>query len=133
MSFWAATVITNFFSIVPFIGSYITEFLWGGFSVNETTLKRFFSIHFILGFFIGALVFAHLIILHDKGSSSSGNENIHSKINFLSLYGEEIIFAVYIFLTFLLITSCFRPNFCMHPANYEQANPLSTPPHIVPE
>jgi quinol-cytochrome oxidoreductase complex cytochrome b subunit len=101
--------------------------------VNESTLKRFFSLHFILGFIIGALVFAHLIILHDKGSSSSGNENINNKANFLSLYGEEIIFFVYIFLTFLLLVTCFRPNFCMHPANYEQANPLSTPPHIVPE
>lgn len=101
--------------------------------MNEATLKRFFSLHYILGFAIGAFVFGHLIILHDKGSSSVNNENFSRKTNFLSLYGEEIFFTFYLLICIVAFVSCYRPNFSMHPANYEQANPLSTPPHIVPE
>ena len=133
MSFWAATVITNFFSIIPVIGNNITEFLWGGFTVNEATLKRFYSLHFILGFLIAAIAILHLIVLHDKGSSSPKNENFNQKANFIPLYGEEMLFSILIFLSFFTYVVCFRPNFFMHPANYEPANCLVTPPHIVPE
>ena len=133
MSFWAATVITNFFSIIPLIGQYVVELLWGGFTVCEQTLKRFFSIHFILGLVIGALASIHVLILHEYGSSSSKNDNINHKVNFIPLFGEETLFSIFIFFTLISYIVLFRPLLFMHPANFEQANPLVTPPHIVPE
>ena len=133
MSFWAATVITNFFSIVPLVGKYVVELLWGGFTVCEQTLKRFFSIHFLLGIVIGALTIVHIIVLHDYGSSSAKNDNINNKVNFIPVFGEEILFSFFVFLTIASYIILFRPLLFMHPANFEQANPLVTPPHIVPE
>jgi ubiquinol-cytochrome c reductase cytochrome b subunit len=133
MSYWAATVITNFFSIIPFVGHYVTEFLWGGFTVSEVTLKRFFSLHFILGFLILVFVIIHIIVLHDKGSSSSKFENLNKKVNFLPFFGEEAFFTILSFFVLVIFFVFFRPNYFMHPSNYEQSNPLVTPLHIVPE
>ena len=134
MSFWAATVITNFFSIIPLIGTYVTEFIWGGFTVNESTLKRFFSIHFTVGFFIAAIAALHIIVLHDKGSNTPRNEHFNKhKSNFILLYGEETILTVLVFFVIFSLVIFYRPNFFMHPANYIPADFLVTPPHIVPE
>lgn len=133
MSYWAATVITNFLTIIPFVGKYAVEFVWGGFTVCEQTLKRFFSVHFILGLAIGALALIHIILLHDLGSSGTKNENVNSKTYFITIFSEEIIFSAFVFFVVVFYVIFFKPLVFMHPANFEQANPLQTPEHIVPE
>lgn len=133
MSFWAAMVITNFFSIIPLIGKPLTNFIWGGFSVCETTLKRFFTIHFLLGLFLTVIVLIHLIVLHDKGSSSSKNDNVNWKVNFTPIFGDETWLALTILLFFFSYIIYFEPEKFMDPINSVPANPLDTPPHIVPE
>ena len=133
MSYWAATVISNFFSIIPFIGKDVCELLWGGYSVNEYTLKRLFSLHFILGFIILGIAILHIIALHDKGSSSSTKENISPKVAFMPLYGDEILFSLLIFLDILSYFVFFRPHYFLHPVNFQEADIFVTPPHIVPE
>jgi ubiquinol-cytochrome c reductase cytochrome b subunit len=133
MSYWAATVITNFFSIIPLIGKQVTEFIWGGFSVGETTLKRFFIFHYFLGLALSAVIIAHLLFLHDKGSSSSKSDNINYKTNFIPLFSDESIFTALILGLFFSLTVFFIPMEGMHPDNFIPADPLNTPAHIVPE
>ncbi|MDA1089929.1 MAG: cytochrome b/b6 [Proteobacteria bacterium] len=136
MSFWGATVITNLFSAVPIIGDSIVTWLWGGFSIDNPTLNRFFSFHYLLPFVIFALVFVHLWALHVHKSNNplgvdiKGPEDtipFHPYYTIKDLYGLGILMIFFMFFVF------FAPNFFGEPDNYIKADPLVTPPHIVPE
>jgi quinol-cytochrome oxidoreductase complex cytochrome b subunit len=134
MSFWGATVITNLFSAIPIIGSSIVEWLWGGFSVDNATLNRFFSLHYLMPFVIVGLVCIHLSLLHNQGSNNALGINIISdNISFYPYFYVKDLFSFLILLFFLLFLVFFYPNLLGHPDNYIQANSLVTPPHIVPE
>lgn len=134
MSFWGATVITNLASAIPYIGDSIVYWLWGGFSVDNATLNRFFSIHYLFPFIIAALSLVHLYLLHISGS---GNPlGINSKIDSLPFYPYSYIKDVYSLVLFFLVFSLivfFVPNVLGHSDNYIEANPMVTPTHIVPE
>ena len=134
MSFWGATVITNLFSAVPFIGSLIVEWLWGGFSVDNATLNRFFSLHYLLPFLIAGLALVHLSLLHTAGSGNplGINTNIDS-ITFYPYFYSKDVFAFLLYVFFLCLFVFYFSNFLGHSDNYIPANPLVTPPHIVPE
>jgi quinol-cytochrome oxidoreductase complex cytochrome b subunit len=134
MSFWAATVITNLFSAVPFYGQEIVHLLWGGFSVNSFTLTRFFSLHFILPFIILACVVLHIIFLHFHGGNNKFQIFlIQDKIKFFPFYLiKDFYYMIIIFLIFFYFIG-FIPNYLLHVDNYVPADPLVTPPHIVPE
>jgi len=134
MSFWGATVITNLFSAIPFIGSSIVEWLWGGFSVGNATLNRFFSLHYLLPFIITGLVIIHLALLHKDGSNNP--LGIHSNVDVVTFYPYFYVKDLLAFLTLIFIFGFFiiyYPNLLGHPDNYIPANPMSTPAHIVPE
>jgi len=133
MSLWAATVITNFFSSVPFIGPELVEWIWGGFTVSKPTLTRFFSIHFLAGLATSGLALLHLVVLHEEGSSNPSGTTSKDNINFAPLFLHKDLFWFSVFLFFLSYFIFFRPNAFMHPANYEKANPMVTPKNIVPE
>lgn len=134
MSFWGATVITNLFSAIPFIGKYIVEWLWGGFSVDNATLTRFFSLHYLLPFLIVGLTIIHLSLLHKDGSNNplGINKNVET-ISFYPYFYVKDLFSFFIFLFIFSLFIFFAPNVLGHPDNYIPANPLVTPPHIVPE
>jgi quinol-cytochrome oxidoreductase complex cytochrome b subunit len=134
MSFWGATVITNLFSAIPLIGESIAYWLWGGFSVDNATLNRFFSLHYLLPFIILGLVLLHLILLHLNGSSNPlGLVYSSDKIAFYPFFYVKDLFAFFSFILFFSIFVFFYPNLLGHPDNYIEANALVTPPHIVPE
>lgn len=134
MSFWGATVITNLFSAIPVIGGSIVEWLWGGFSVDNATLNRFFSLHYLLPFIIAALVISHLAFLHEEGSSNplSVDKTVDT-VSFYPYFYVKDLFAFFIFLFVFILFVCFFPNVLGHSDNYIPANPLVTPAHIVPE
>jgi ubiquinol-cytochrome c reductase cytochrome b/c1 subunit len=136
MSFWGATVITNLFSAIPVVGPDIVVWLWGGFSVDNPTLNRFFSLHYLLPFVIAGVVFLHVAALHITGSNNplgvepKGPQDtlpFHPYYTVKDSVGIIVYFMVFGFLVF------FMPNYLGHPDNYIPANPLVTPPHIVPE
>ena len=136
MSFWGATVITNLFSAFPVIGDYIVTFLWGGFSVDNPTLSRFFVLHFILPFVIVGVVALHIVALHMHGSNNPLGVDVKSEgdtIPFHPYYTVKDYYGLGIFLIFYMFLVFFAPNFLGHPDNYIPANPLVTPAHIVPE
>nr|YP_007890763.1 cytochrome b [Seculamonas ecuadoriensis]AGH24458.1 apocytochrome b [Seculamonas ecuadoriensis] len=134
MSFWGATVITNFASAVPLVGDYILHWLWGGFSVDNATLNRFFSLHYLLPFAILGLVGLHLILLHEDGSNNPlGIESKVDKIAFYPYFYVKDLFGLVVFGMFFSVFVYFYPNLLGHPDNYIEANPLVTPAHIVPE
>nr|ACY73813.1 cytochrome b [Eliurus carletoni]QDJ00013.1 cytochrome b [Eliurus carletoni] len=134
MSFWGATVITNLLSAIPYIGTTLVEWIWGGFSVDKATLTRFFAFHFILPFIIVALVMVHLLFLHETGSNNpSGLNSDADKIPFHPYYTIKDILGVFLLLTFLIFLVLFTPDLLGDPDNYTPANPLNTPPHIKPE
>nr|USQ66645.1 cytochrome b [Praomys daltoni complex sp. clade A] len=134
MSFWGATVITNLLSAIPYIGTTLVEWIWGGFSVDKATLTRFFAFHFILPFIIAALVFVHLLFLHETGSNNPTGLNSDSdKIPFHPYYTIKDILGVIMMITFLMTLVLFFPDLLGDPDNYTPANPLNTPPHIKPE
>jgi len=134
MSFWAATVITNLLSVVPFVGSDLVYWLWGGFAVDNATLNRFFSLHYLLPFIILALSFIHLIFLHEFGSNNPLGVALKADfIPFTPYYTIKDLFGVILFLIFAGFFIYFAPNYLGHPDNYILANPLVTPTHIVPE
>ena len=136
MSFWGATVITNLFSAIPWVGDLIVTWLWGGFTVDNPTLNRFYSLHYLLPFVIVGLVALHLVALHQHGSSNpvgidaSGPQD---KIPFHPYYTIKDMFGLAAFLTVFAGFVFFAPNFFGEPENYIPANPLQTPLHIVPE
>jgi ubiquinol-cytochrome c reductase cytochrome b subunit len=134
MSFWAATVITNFFTAFPIVGDKIVTLLWGGFSVDNATLNRFFSLHYLLPFAIAGVVIIHMSAVHIDGSNNPLGIASHiDKISFfpyffikdaLGLVGGLLFFSYWIY---------YSPNTLGHPDNYIPGNPLVTPEHIVPE
>lgn len=134
MSFWGATVITNLASAVPYVGQEIVYWLWGGFSVDNATLNRFFSLHYLLPFVIAALVLVHLILLHQDGSNNPlGISSKVDKIPFYPYYYVKDLLGIIAFGLFFAVFVFFYPNVLGHPDNYIEANPLVTPTHIVPE
>ncbi len=136
MSFWGAKVITNLFSAIPFFGEAIVTWLWGGFSVDNATLQRFFSLHYLLPFVLCALVFLHVWALHVSGNGNPVGVEVKSgqdTVSFHPYYTMKDLFAILVFLLFLFGFVFFSPDYLGHPINYVEANPLVTPAHIVPE
>lgn len=136
MSFWGATVITNLFSAIPLVGKKIVEFLWGGFSVDNPTLNRFFVLHYLLPFVIVAVVMLHLVALHQHGSNNPlgiDKKAPQDSIPFHPYYTLKDLFGLGVFLMIWAFFVFFAPNFFGEPDNYIPADPMVTPPHIVPE
>nr|ACS34785.1 cytochrome b [Microtus californicus] len=134
MSFWGATVITNLLSAIPYIGTTLVEWIWGGFSVDKATLTRFFAFHFISPFIITALVLVHLLFLHETGSNNpTGLNSDTDKIPFHPYYTIKDFLGVLLLLMAFMILTLFFPDILGDPDNYTPANPLNTPPHIKPE
>lgn len=134
MSFWAATVITNLLSALPRVGQPLVVWVWGGYSVDNATLNRFFSLHFFLPFVIAALVGLHLVLLHTHHSNNPlGVDYGRDSIPFYPYYIVKDLYGVVLFLLFFAGFLFFAPNLLGHPDNYIPANPMVTPPHIVPE
>ncbi len=136
MSFWAATVITNLFSAIPLFGEGIVTWLWGGFSVDNPTLNRFYSLHYVLPFVIVGVVMLHLLALHQHGSNNPlgiDKKSPKDTLPFHPYYTVKDLFGVAVFMLVLALLVFYAPNLLGHPDNYIPANPLQTPPHIVPE
>jgi len=134
MSFWGATVITNLFTAIPYVGQPFANTLWGGFSVSGNTLNRFYTIHFVLPFVICVLVVLHLALLHSEGSTSIfGSQPDDDLTRFYPYFFYKDLFAYLVFLTVFFFVVFFHPNVLAHPDNYIPANPMVTPAHIVPE
>nr|AGB57238.1 cytochrome b [Scotophilus viridis nigritellus]AGB57239.1 cytochrome b [Scotophilus viridis nigritellus] len=134
MSFWGATVITNLLSAIPYIGTSLVEWIWGGFSVDKATLTRFFAFHFLLPFIITALVMIHLLFLHETGSNNpTGIPSDMDMIPFHPYHTIKDTLGLLIMITILLALVLFTPDLLGDPDNYMPANPLNTPPHIKPE
>ncbi len=136
MSFWGAKVITNLFSAIPFVGPSITTWLWGGYSVDNPTLNRFFSLHYLLPFVLAAVVGLHIWALHVPGNNNPTGVEVKSgqdTLPFHPYYTMKDSFAIAIFLMFFAFWVFYRPDYLGHAINYQQANPLVTPAHIVPE
>ncbi len=135
MSLWGATVITNLISAVPWIGQDIVEFIWGGFSVNNATLNRFFALHFLLPFILVALVLMHMIALHDTAGSSNplGVSGNYDRIPFAPYFLFKDLITIFIFIFILSLFVFFMPNALGDSENYIMANPMQTPSAIVPE
>ena len=134
MSLWGATVITNLFSAIPIAGPSIVEWLWGGFSVDNPTLNRFFSLHYLLPFAICALALVHLTLLHLDGSNNPlGIDSTGDKISFYPYFYVKDLHSFYIFILLFSFFVLYLPKDLGHPDNYIKADPLVTPAHIVPE
>jgi ubiquinol-cytochrome c reductase cytochrome b subunit len=135
MSLWGATVITNLMSAIPWVGQDIVEFIWGGFSVNNATLNRFFSLHFVLPFIIAALALMHLIALHDSAGSGNplGVSGNYDRLSFHPYFIFKDIITIFLFMVILSMFVFFMPNVLGDSENYVMANPMQTPPSIVPE
>lgn len=134
MSYWGATVITNLITAVPFVGNELAFWVWGGFSVGNPTLQRFYSLHYLFPFLITGLIFIHLVLLHDVGSSNPmGVNSSRDKISFYPYFFLKDVVALSLSLCFFVGLVHFYPNLLGHSDNYIPANPLVTPTHIVPE
>jgi ubiquinol-cytochrome c reductase cytochrome b subunit len=134
MSFWAATVITNLFSAVPLVGETLVVWLWGGFSVDNATLNRFFSFHYLFPFVIAGLALLHIAALHQDGSNNPlGVYSSVDKIPFYPYFYIKDLLGTVMFAIIFSAFVYFSPNTLGHPDNYVPANPMVTPEHIVPE
>lgn len=135
MSLWGATVITNLMSAIPWLGKDIVEFIWGGFSVNNATLNRFFSLHYLLPFILAVFVLLHLITLHDIAGSGNpiGVNNTTDRLTFSPYYLFKDLITIFLFLFFISYFLYYAPNDLGDSENYVMANPMQTPPSIVPE
>lgn len=135
MSLWGATVITNLMSAIPWIGQDIVEFIWGGFSVNNATLNRFFALHFLLPFVLAALVVMHLIAYHDVVGSGNplGISGNYDRLPFAPYFVFKDLITIFLFFIVLSVFVFFMPNALGDSENYVMANPMQTPPAIVPE
>merc|ERR1712072_1411773 len=134
MSFWGATVITNLVSAIPGIGTEIVNWVWGGFSVDNPTLNRFYSLHYLLPFVIAGLARVHLVLLHQDGSNNPlGIVSVSDKVPFYPYFYVKDLLGFIILMFFYGRFVYFAPNAMGHPDNYILANPMVTPAHIVPE
>jgi len=136
MSFWGATVITSLFSAIPFVGDTITTWLWGGFAVDNPTLNRFFSLHYLLPFMIAGVVVLHIWALHVPGSNNPAGLDVKTPKDTLPFHPYFTIkdgFGLACFLIFFSWFVFYVPNYLGHADNYIEANPMQTPAHIVPE
>nr|AFA45665.1 cytochrome b [Cercopithecus erythrotis camerunensis]QII41601.1 cytochrome b [Cercopithecus erythrotis camerunensis] len=134
MSFWGATVITNLLSAIPYIGTNLVQWIWGGYSIGNPTLSRFFTLHFILPFIITAFTIVHLLFLHETGSNNPcGISSDSDKITFHPYYTIKDILGLILLLLILTTLTLLSPDLLNDPDNYTPANPLNTPPHIKPE
>jgi ubiquinol-cytochrome c reductase cytochrome b subunit len=135
MSLWGATVITNLMSAIPWLGQDIVEFIWGGFSVNNATLNRFFALHFVLPFVLAALALMHLMALHDTVGSGNplGISANYDRLPMAPYYLFKDLITIFLFIIVLSVFVFFMPNALGDSENYVMANPMQTPPAIVPE
>nr|WOW98955.1 cytochrome b [Borysthenes sp. 1 WQW-2023a] len=134
MSFWGATVITNLMSAIPYLGNSLVNWIWGGFSVENPTLNRFFTLHFILPFMLMVMVTIHLIMLHESGSSNPlGLKNNIDKIPFQPFFTSKDILGFILTISMFMLINYKNPHLLMDPENFTPANPMVTPPHIQPE
>nr|AFX69392.1 cytochrome b [Pseudoxiphophorus bimaculatus] len=134
MSFWGATVITNLLSAVPYMGDTLVQWIWGGFSVDNATLTRFFAFHFLFPFIVAAATLVHLVFLHETGSNNPIGLNSNTdKISFHPYFSYKDLLGFVFLLAMLVTLSLFSPNLLGDPENFTPANPLVTPPHIKPE
>uniref|UniRef100_A0A3Q9TZS6 Cytochrome b n=3 Tax=Leuciscidae TaxID=2743726 RepID=A0A3Q9TZS6_9TELE len=134
MSFWGATVITNLMSAVPYMGDTLVQWIWGGFSVDNATLTRFFAFHFLLPFIIAGATILHLLFLHETGSNNPAGLNSDAdKISFHPYFSYKDLLGFVVMLLALTSLALFSPNLLGDPDNFTPANPLVTPPHIQPE
>nr|BAO85008.1 cytochrome b [Rhodeus ocellatus ocellatus] len=134
MSFWGATVITNLLSAVPYMGDALVQWIWGGFSVDNATLTRFFAFHFLFPFVIAAATVLHLLFLHETGSNNPAGLNSDAdKISFHPYFSYKDLLGFVLMLMALTSLALFSPNLLGDPENFTPANPLVTPPHIKPE
>nr|AEW22913.1 cytochrome b [Solea solea] len=134
MSFWGATVITNLLSAIPYVGNTLVQWIWGGFSVDNATLTRFFTFHFLLPFILAAVTLLHLFFLHETGSNNpTGLTSAGDKIPFHPYFTYKDLLGFAILLSLLAALAMFYPNLLGDPDNFTPANPLVTPPHIKPE
>nr|YP_010045268.1 cytochrome b [Esox masquinongy]AAS90446.1 cytochrome b [Esox masquinongy x Esox lucius]AAS90447.1 cytochrome b [Esox masquinongy]AAS90448.1 cytochrome b [Esox masquinongy]QPF96850.1 cytochrome b [Esox masquinongy]QWE36902.1 cytochrome b [Esox masquinongy] len=134
MSFWGATVITNLLSAVPYVGNDLVQWIWGGFSVDNATLTRFFAFHFLFPFIIAAATILHLLFLHETGSNNPvGINSDADKIPFHPYFSYKDLLGFVFMLFGLTLLALFSPNLLGDPDNFIPANPLVTPPHIKPE
>lgn len=130
MSYWGAIVITNAIASVPYLGTYIVQLMWGGFSIANPTLTRFFALHIVLPFIIFGLIIIHLSLLHTDDSSGSDDDEY---IGFFYYYFIRDIFVFSCFITVFFYFTFFKPNFFTNPNNYIRATITETPRHLVPE
>jgi len=134
MSFWGATVITSLLTAIPLVGQSIVEWLWGGFTVDNATLNRFYSLHFLMPFLIAGLSVIHLALLHKVGSNNPlGIDSAVDKIPFYPYFVLKDVYALSIYFLLFGVLVFYFPNLLGHPDNYIPADPLHTPAHIVPE
>nr|YP_004465266.1 cytochrome b [Horadandia atukorali]BAK23068.1 cytochrome b [Horadandia atukorali] len=134
MSFWGATVITNLLSAVPYMGDMLVQWIWGGFSVDNATLTRFFAFHFLLPFIVVAMTMMHLLFLHETGSNNPLGLNSNAdKLPFHPYFSYKDLLGFVVMLSALSALALFSPNLLGDPENFTPANPLVTPPHIKPE
>ena len=136
MSFWGAKVITNLFSAIPFVGEAVTTWLWGGYSVDNPTLNRFFSLHYLLPFVLAGIVFLHIWALHVPGNNNPTGINVkgpQDTVPFHPYYTMKDGFAIIVFFIFYGLFVFYGPNYMGDAVNYVPANPLVTPAHIKPE
>ena len=134
MSFWGATVITNMVTVIPIAGKSILQWLWGGYTIGKPTLRRFYSVHFVLPFLIAGVTLIHLALLHKVGSNSPiGSDTGVDDVPFYPYFVVKDIFAFSCFLVVFATFVFYFPNVLNHPDNCIRANPMKTPPHVVPE
>nr|YP_009258904.1 cytochrome b [Lophonectes gallus]AID59860.1 cytochrome b [Lophonectes gallus] len=134
MSFWGATVITNLLSAVPYVGNALVQWIWGGFSVDNATLTRFFAFHFLLPFVVLGATVIHLLFLHETGSNNpTGVSTDSDKVSFHPYFSYKDLLGFAALLLALIVLALFSPNLLGDPDNFTPANPLVTPPHIKPE
>nr|ARB50141.1 cytochrome b [Eteoneus sigillatus] len=134
MSMWGATVITNLVSAIPYLGDSIVKWLWGGFSVSNATLNRFFTLHFVLPFVIAAMVMLHLLFLHTTGSNNPlGLNSNHDKTHFHPAFTVKDIMGMLITMLLFMMMNLLEPYLLLDPENFTPANPMVTPIHIQPE
>nr|YP_009351929.1 cytochrome b [Cerion uva]AQL10420.1 cytochrome b [Cerion uva] len=134
MSFWGATVITNLLSAIPYVGDMVVQWVWGGYSVGQATLNRFYSFHFVAPFVIAGLSALHIVFLHDRGSTNPlGMVEPLNKVSFHPYFTIKDIVGMVLVLLILALVVFFFPNMLIDPENFIPANPMVTPAHIQPE